>query len=291
MKIRQNLHIHSSHSCDSACAALNDIQKEMIALGMTEFGLSDHLHTQYNLCDLQGARNDFLCYDRPKNFHFGVEVSGVSEWECDKIARGDYKRFFDDPVYGIRFEEGPSDSPVCIGLTEENIKDLGIEYVIGGVHWPLYSKATREEAYYDFFRQQLALIENPLVDILAHPWDALELAAGGWYQNRDNDHKDYEAILHIPQEYNDKLLEALLKNNKCAELNLAVILSASAPEKVRKYYWNLMANWREAGVKFTIGSDQHSAHYVPFMFSAAELLLDAYGFKDSDIKYFFEDTK
>ena len=55
-----------------------------------------------------------------------------------------------------------------------------------------------------------------------------------------------------------------------------------------KYYWNLMANWREAGVKFTIGSDQHSAHYVPFMFSAAELLLDSYGFKDSDIRYFFE---
>lgn len=288
MKIRQNLHIHSSHSCDSACAALNDIQKEMTALGMTEFGLSDHLHTQYNLCDIQGARNEFLCYDRPANFHFGVEVSGISEWERDKIARGDYRRFFDDPVYGIRFEEGPSDSPVCIGLTEDNIKELGIEYVIGGVHWPLYSKAARDEAYYDFFRQQQALIENPLVDILAHPWDALELAAGGWYQNRDNDHKDYEAILAIPQEYNDKLLEALLEHNKCAELNLAVMLSGAAPEKVRKYYWNLMANWREAGVKFTIGSDQHSAHYVPFMFSAAELLLDSYGFKDSDIRYFFE---
>ncbi|MBR1965013.1 MAG: hypothetical protein IKA22_00190, partial [Lentisphaeria bacterium] len=256
MKIKQNLHIHSSHSCDSACATLNDIQNEMTALGMTEFGLSDHLHTQYNLCDLQGARNDFLCYDRPKNFHFGVEVSGISEWERDKIARGDFKRFFDDPVYGIRFEEGPPDNPVCIGLTEQNIEDIGIEYVIGGVHWPLYSKATREEAYYDFFRQQKALIENPLVDILAHPWDALELAAGGWYQNRDNAHKDYDAILAIPQEYNDKLLEALLKYNKCAELNLSVMLSASAPENVRKYYWNLMANWREAGVKFTIGSDQ-----------------------------------
>ena len=286
MKIRQNLHIHSCHSCDSACATLNDIQKEMTALGMTEFGLSDHLHTQYNLCDIQGARNDFLCYDRPKNFHFGIEISGLSEWERDKIAAGDYVRYYDDPVYGLRFAQGPSDSPVCIGITEKDVKDLGIEYVIAGVHWPLYSSP--EEAYYDFFRQQLALIENPLVDILAHPWDALELAAGGWYQNRDNDHKDYDAILCIPQEYNDKLLEALLKYNKCAELNLAVMLSASAPEKVRKYYWNLMANWREAGVKFTIGSDQHSAHYDPFMFSAAELLLDAYGFKDSDIRYFFE---
>ena len=54
MKIRQNLHIHSAHSCDSACATLNDIQKEMTDLGMSEFGISDHLHTQYNLCDIQG---------------------------------------------------------------------------------------------------------------------------------------------------------------------------------------------------------------------------------------------
>ena len=286
MKIRQNLHIHSSHSCDSACASLNDIQKEMTALGMTEFGLSDHLHTQYNLCDIQGARNDFLCYDRPKNFHFGIEISGISEWERDKIAAGDYVRYYDDPVYGLRFAQGPSDSPVCIGISEKDIKDLGIEYVIGGVHWPLYSSP--EEAYYDFFRQQLYLIENPLVDILAHPWDAIEMAVGDWYHHRDKDHIKHEAILNIPQEYNDKLLEALLKHNKCAEINLAVVMGASLPEKCRKYYWNLLAQWREAGVKFTIGSDQHSAHYVPVMFSAGELLLDAYGFKDSDIKYFFE---
>ena len=285
MKIRQNLHIHSSHSCDSACAALNDIQKEMMALGMTEFGISDHLHTQYNLCDIQGARNDFLCYDRPKNFHFGIEISGISEWERDKIAAGDYVRTFDDPVYGIRFEEGPSDSPVCIGITEKDIKDLGIEYVIGGVHWPLYSKP--ENAYEDFFRQQLYLIENPLVDIMAHPWDAIAMAVGDWYHHRDKAHIDYNAILNIPQEYNDKLLEALLKHKKCAEINLAVLLAPSAPEECKKYYWNLLAQWREAGVKFTIGSDQHSAHSIPVMFSAAELILDAYGFKESDIKYFF----
>lgn len=287
MKIRQNLHIHSQHSCDSASAKLDDIQKEMMDLGMTEFGLSDHLHTNYNLCDIQGARNEFLCYDRPKNFHFGIEVSGISEWERDKIASGNYTRYFDDPVYGIRFEQGPSDSPVCIGITEDDIKNLGIEYVIGGVHWPLYSKPEREAAYYDFFRQMMHLIENPLVDILAHPWDAITHAAGGWYAHRDNDHIDWDAIPNIPQEYNDKLMEALLKYNKCAELNLSVLLG-SAPEECKKYYWNMLAQWREAGVKFVIGSDQHSAHACKTMFSAGELVLDAYGFKDSDIKYFFE---
>ena len=289
MKIRQNLHIHSKHSCDSACASLDDIQKEMTAAGITEFGISDHLHTSYNLCDLQGARNEFLCYDRPKNFHFGVEVSGVSQWEIDKITSGNYTRFFDDPVYGIRFEKGPADSPVRIGITAEDKKNLGIEYVIGGVHWPLYSEATREGAYEDYFRQMMALIENPLVDILAHPWDSIELAAGNWYpmENRNNDHKDWDAILNIPQEYNDKLIEALLKHNKCAELNLSILVGG-APEKCKRHYWNMLSEWREAGVKFTIGTDQHTAHHNGVIITASELLLDCYGFKDDDIRYLFE---
>ena len=145
----------------------------------------------------------------------------------------------------------------------------------------------KEDAYEDYFRQQMYLIENPLVDILAHPWDAIEMAAGGWYLDRDREHIKYDAILDIPREYNDKLMNALIEHNKCAEINLATLLTVSIPEKCRKYYWTLLAQWREAGVKFVIGSDQHSAHCNPVMFAAAELLLDAYGFKDSDIKYFF----
>ena len=132
----------------------------------------------------------------------------------------------------------------------------------------------------------MSLIRNPLVDILAHPWDSVELAAGDWYRNRDENHKDYDAILNIPEELNEKLVRELLKYNKCAELNLAVLLNL--PEKCCKYYWQLLSRWREAGVKFTIGSDQHSANSNKVMFKAAELLLDAYGFEEEDIRYFFD---
>jgi histidinol phosphatase-like PHP family hydrolase len=287
MKIRQNLHIHSQHSCDSACATIADIQKEMVKCGMIEFGLSDHLHTNYNLCDIQGAKNDFLCAQRPKEFHFGIEVSSVSTWECEQIAQGNYQRIYDDPVYGLRFAQGPAGGPTCIGITQEDIDNLGIEYVIGGVHWPNYTASGRESAWEDYFNQQMALIENPLVTILAHPWDSIEMAAGNWYMHRDVDHIDYGAISNIPQHYNDKLCQALLKYNKPAELNLAVICSFRLPEECRKFYWNTFAQWREAGVKFTIGTDQHSAHNYEPLLGAAELLLDAYGFKDDDIKYLF----
>ena len=259
MKIRQNLHIHSCHSCDSACATLNDIQKEMTALGMTEFGLSDHLHTQYNLCDIQGARNDFLCYDRPKNFHFGIEISGLSEWERDKIAAGDYVRYYDDPVYGLRFAQGPSDSPVCIGITEKDVKDLGIEYVIAGVHWPLYSSP--EEAYYDFFRQQLYLIENPLVDILAHPWEGLPFWSGYFIVTKDYADYHYDAFSKIPQEYWDEMAHLLITNNKLAELNRCDICNKKGDGIIARSILEKLAEWRDKGVKFTFGSDLHRAEY------------------------------
>ena len=288
MKIRQNLHIHSQHSCDSACATLADIQKEMLNCGMTEFGVSDHLHTHYNLCDIQGARNDFLCAERPASFHFGIEVSSVSQWECEQIAAGNYERKGDDPVYGLRFVDGPANSPAQIGITAEEIKELGIEYVIAGVHWPLYSKAGRESAWEDYFNQMIAMVKNPLVTILAHPWDSVEHAAGGWFKSRDVKDIDYGAIAEVPQEYNDKLMNALLEYDKAAEINLGVLNSLRLPEVCRKKYWTMLAQWREAGVKFTFGTDQHSAHYDPAVLGASELLLDFYGFKDEDIKYLFD---
>ena len=285
MKIKQNLHIHSMHSCDSACAALNDIQQEMLALGMTEFGVSDHFHTRYNLCDIQSCRNDFLAYERPEAFHFGIEVSSVSKWECEKIAAGDYEIIKDDPVYGLRFTEGPAGAESCVDITREELKKLGVEYVIGGVHWPMYSPGGRETAYEDYFKQMMELIRNPVVDILAHPWGAIEHAAGDWFHHRDEAHKDYDAIVNIPEELNEKLCNELLKYDKCAEINLSDMLTR--PDKCCRFYWEMFAKWREAGVKFTIGSDQHEAHVNRVMFKAAELLLDIYGFKDDDIRYFF----
>ena len=295
MKITQDFHIHTHCSCDSANSTIDEIVKGCQAAGIKEFGISDHLHTKFNMPDLEIARKEFLEYGPVPGFHFGIEVTCATQWECEKIAKRDFASCFTCEVNGKPFQTmtpidgimygGPANGPLMIDLTKEDMDRLGIEYVIGGVHWPLYSKP--EEAYEDFFRQQMYLIEHPLVDILAHPWDAIELAAGGWYMNRDKEHINYDAILNIPEEYNEKLMNALLKHQKCAELNLAVLLSAAAPEKCRKYYWNLFAQWREAGVKFTIGSDQHSSHYNPVMFSAAELILDAYGFKESDIKYFF----
>lgn len=295
MKIQQNLHIHSMHSCDSACASLDDIQKEMSSLGMIEYGISDHVHSKYNLCDLEGARNDFFACKRPPEFHLGVEMSTMPVWMRDNIASGNYQRLGDDPIYGLFYNPIPENadfSPV-LDLDENDMKRLEIEYVICGVHMPLNPFLQGEEMIEETFRQNMFIIEHPLVDIFAHPWDGLAgrcvwrdwlgLTGKGRFNRSILDYSVFEKL----EPYNEKMLEALLKHNTAVEINCATMTNPMLPEKVRKILWNMLAQWREAGVKFTIGNDLHAAHSCRSCFGAMELLLDAYGFKEDDIRYLF----
>ena len=296
MRIRQNLHIHSSHSCDSACATINDIQAEQLACGMTEFGLSDHYHSRHNLCDIQSAANDFRSWTRPPEFHFGIEISCMAKWECDAIRTGNYERIGDDPIYGLRFNlppEGADFSP-SLDIDEDIIKKNGIEYIIGGAHWPLKNTSCLEDACEDLFKQMMYLAENPMVDILAHPWYPLNLAHN-WadyhgfpgHPKSEKDVNDYTVFAKIPAWMNEKLGETLAKNGTYAEINIDELNVPRCPSEYRDIRWRQLAQWREMGVKFTLGTDQHAAHNNRALIASAELLLDLYGFKEDDIAYLF----
>jgi len=264
---------------------------------MREFGVSDHFHTKYNLCDIQSARNDFLAYDRPPNFHFGIELSCMTKWECAKIARGDYRicrEHLDDPVYGLNYHAVDDDAELspCIDFTAEDKKRLGIEYVIAGVHWPLNRWVDDpEQLLEDVFQQHIYLVEHPLVDILAHPWDSLECMVrwrdwiGATGKGRFKlENRDFAVFDHL-EEKNRRLMEAVLAQGKAVELNLSTLMLSRRPEDVFKACWRTMAEWREAGVKFVLGTDQHEAHHNTEAMLAAEQLLDSYGFREEHIRY------
>ena len=279
MRIKQNFHFHSQHSCDSACAKILDIMAEMKEFGIEEFGLTDHIHTAYNLPDIISARRDFLASRPPENFHFGVEVSCMDQRECDRVAAGDYTAWGDEPVYGFR-DMTDYTGDMAIGITPEEIRELGIEFVVGGVHWPLTVSENRDEIIRNYFEQQLFLLRHPSVNVLAHPWDSLEMAVGNWYKYRDVEHIDRTAFRHIPQKYNDALAEALLEEGKGAELNLAVL--GNAVPEVRQYMLALFADWKRQGVKFTIGDDLHKAHFSKELFEQAEQRFTDLNFTDED---------
>ena len=90
MKITSDWHIHSRNSCDSACMVIADLVREAEEKGICDFGVTDHVHTPYNLGDIARSQEEFLSTAPSPRFHFGVEVSCVSQWELDEIASGTY---------------------------------------------------------------------------------------------------------------------------------------------------------------------------------------------------------
>lgn len=288
--ITQDFHIHTHCSCDSACARIPDIVEACKSLGFKHFGISDHLHTSFNLPDIEIARKEFLEFGPVPGFHFGVEATCATAWECEKIAKRDYASCFTCTVLGKPFQTmtpidgimygGPAGGPLQVDLTKEDLERLGLEYVIGGVHKPNYTEHEPNAMRDDLFNQACYLVKHELVDILAHPWEGLTFWSGDRIVNRSSP-MDFTLYYKIPQEYWDELAHLLISNKKLAELNGPSIINY-LPDDVRPYYMEKMAEWRDKGVKFTFGSDLHKAQYRSEYKEKMEKLLVEYGFSEAD---------
>ena len=102
MKIDSDWHIHSQNSCDSASMPVSELIRGAAEKGIVDYGLTDHLHTPYNMPDIVASRREYeACHPSPR-FHFGIEVSCVSQWELDQLAAGEYHLakmlFRDEPL-------------------------------------------------------------------------------------------------------------------------------------------------------------------------------------------------
>ena len=288
MKINQDFHIHTHCSCDSANSSISHIVDAAKENGFKHFGISDHLHTRFNMPDIEIARREFLEYGHVDGFHFGVEISCATAWECEKIAKRDYASCFTCEVNGRKFQTmtpidgvmygGPAGGPLQLDITKEDIERLGIEYLIGGVHKPNYTDQNPKDMIDDFFNQSCFLIKHEFIDILAHPWEMLSFWSGWSVVTKDPADIRYDAFGMIPQEYWDEMAKLLKENNTLAEINLNFKL----PENVLHLLMEHFAEWRDKGIKFTYGSDLHIAPYEVKRLHQTEDILDKYGFTEND---------
>ena len=272
MKIKQDWHIHSEYSCDEACLRMEDLIAEAEQLGIKEYGISDHLHTNYNMPDIANSKKhyDTIISKNPslkEKFHFGIEVSCVSEWELDKIRRGDYQG---NVTYGLR-EGGPVNAKAAIAVDREYIGQMGIEYVIGGVHWPLYCSFDKDSLLKDYHRQYMFLALHENVDILAHYlwWNQ------GACPNAANPFADFSGV---PALMKQELALALKQNNCAFELNLGAILQAAdITDRFKREYLEYAAEIQSMGVNLAIGSDCHERHYSNTDFELSSKMLEEAG--------------
>lgn len=276
MKITSDWHIHSRNSCDEAALAVGDLVREAGTKGIGDYGLTDHIHTPYNLPDLANSRLEFDRECASERFHFGVELSCVSQWEIEQIARGTVS----NPVYGIR-TGGPAGCPLAIGMTEEELKRYGVEFVVAGTHWPMYVPLERASIIRDCHRQNMFLAGHPSVDIVAHPW---------WWHKHWRDDKGsftgepwFDDFCCIPKSMHVEFMAAIIENQKKVEINLsAMLLNPAYPERFKRQYLEYIAMLNSSGVSLCIGSDCHDAHYDIDLETAAAML-DSVGITEKDL--------
>jgi histidinol phosphatase-like PHP family hydrolase len=266
MHIRSDWHIHSRNSCDEACMTLADLVREASANGITDYGVTDHIHTPYHWPDIERSRAEFDTIPLNPRFHFGVEASCVSEWEIAEIATGRHAQ----PVYGLR-SGGPPGAAPALALSANDLTRFGIEYVIGGTHWPLDVPLEREALIRDYHRQNLYLAAQPLVDIVAHPWwwHGAWQDASGLYSGEPwlDDFRKVPASMHA------EFADAVRRHRKVVEINLgAMLLTAAYPERFKRQYLEYLAGLQARGVRLAIGSDCHGAQYAMDFARAADLL-------------------
>lgn len=246
------------------------------ARGICDFGVTDHLHTPYNLPDLAASREAFVAVNPSPRFHFGVEVSCVSQWELEEIAVGKH----DNPVYGLR-QGGPAGGALAIGVTERDLRTYGVEYVIGGAHWPMYVPLEREAIIRDYHWQNMFLATHPLVTIVAHPWWWM-----GHWQGADGTYTAepwFDRFSAIPSSMHEEFAAAVIEKGKVVEINIgAMLLNPGYPEHFKRAYLEYLGALRSRGVMLAVGSDCHDARYAIDFERAAEML-DSVGIRDEDL--------
>ena len=259
MAITSDWHIHTHCSCDSACMTFEDLVSETKELGITDFGVSDHYHTTIQEADIAASRKEYektlLRHPELKGkFHFGIEATLVSKWEADKIARGEYDEL---PVYGFR-SGGPKNAEVCFDFDEELLEKYKIEYVIAGMHWPMYCDLDASSVIKEYHRQYMYAATHPYTDILAHYlWFDMHLFTNVWnVPDYKNPFEDFNAV---PRSMKDELKAALLENNVAFELNNWLFVD-NLTEKFRDSYLGWVNELQSSGVKIAFGSDNHSPH-------------------------------
>jgi len=266
MNITCDWHIHSHNSCDQACMLVPDLVREAREKGISDFGLTDHLNTPFNLPDIAASHADFLAAGPSAGFRFGVEVSCVSQWELDEIAAGRHEA----PVWGLR-SGGPAGCELAIGITAEDIAEHGIEYVVGGVHWPMYVPFETEAVIRDYHRQNMFLATHPLVDVVAHPWWWM-----GHWEDADGCYRDEPWLGDfgvIPKSIHDEFASAALEHGTVVEINIgAHLLNRRYPEHFAPRYLEYLADLQTRGVRLTMGSDCHAAHYAVDFPKVADML-------------------
>jgi len=255
MKIISDWHIHTHHSCDCPRpegATLARLCAQIEESGITRYGISDHLHTAFNVPEIEASRAEYDTLPPAPYRFFGVEVSVLREYDlATNAARSD------PSPYG--YCPGGPESGLTLYLPDELRERLRFDYVIGGAHWPLGVPEPLDPpaVIRNYHAQYMFLATHPRVDIIAHPWWWM-----GEWREADGMYLTYpwlDDFRRIPLSMHDELAAAAVQYGKAIEINAgACLLNPTYPSTFRAQYVEYLAFMRDRGVRFSPGSDNHA---------------------------------
>jgi len=255
MKIISDWHIHTHHSCDCPQpegATLARLCAQIEESGIARYGISDHLHTGFNVPDIEASRAEYDTLPPSSNRFFGVEVSVLREYDLAQNALAD-----NPSPYG-KCPGGPPDT-LALYLPDELFERLRFEYVIGGAHWPLGVPEPLDPmaVIRNYHTQYMFLATHPRVNIIAHPWWWM-----GEWRDADGMYRTYpwlDDLRRIPESMHDEFAAAVKQHGKAVEINAgACLLNPTYPSTFRGQYVEYLACLRDHGVRFSTGSDNHA---------------------------------
>lgn len=164
---KQDWHIHSVASYDGFIT-LDELIKRAKEYGLTQFGISDHVNYPFMIEHLKMARKLFLYRnEKVEGFHFGVELTTMSKFEIEYSRFYRFERGYRLPGYVRPDVEGQD--PLDFPMTEEEIRELRVEYVIGAAHLTFHTPTDRKSLIQNWHDQQMLCATDARIDIVGHP--------------------------------------------------------------------------------------------------------------------------
>ena len=224
---RYDFHIHTHYlGCANDTMQVPAIIRECERLGVTRLGITDHLNSIDRLALHEPIRRDISELETTVSVFFGVELNYTG---CDE-----------EFVYG------------------EEIRDqLGFQFAIGGIHGTYLESYDLPKLLEIQHRHHLKTCENPLVDVLVHPY---------WFGKSEFDHNGwpwFDSMKVVPESYARALGQVARDTGTAIEINATACLCSPAHgERYAAEYADYLAIVAEEGATFSIGSDAHDIGHL-----------------------------
>ncbi len=294
---RQDFHIHTEASYDATMKMKHLVQRAK-ELGITEFGVTEHVNYEYmQHVHLKRSRALFELHRVP-GMHFGVELSPLSIYQHEHTTKGKFSTY-SGYVGGLHLDFShpgtPGPDPLVLPMTEEQLRNYKVEYVVAAAHTPWHTPWNRylypehmdaQELIAEWHRQQMFCATDSRVDVVGHSWWC------PWWPGFTNlldengqltDEPWFGDFKVIPQSMHDEFAAACKENDKCAEMNISFFCTGMLTDKFKHQYAEYIRDLFEKGVPISMGSDRHddypdyqelSAQYLrPVGFTADDFAL------------------